>query len=100
MMKALAVRSPALPSALPANRPERCNSSSRLPAVVAICPASIHIGGLEQSFTHGISISTIRSAACSGVIFVVSMRSSAAVGGSYGLSMPVKFFSWPARAFL
>ena len=44
------------------------------------------------------SSSTIRSAASSALSSVVSMWTSGASGGSYGLSMPVKFFSCPARA--
>ena len=47
-----------------------------------------------------ISFSTIKSAACSAVSRVVSMRISGDSGASYGESMPVKFFSSPARAFL
>ena len=43
--------------------------------------------------THFSSSSTMMSAAWSGVMPVVSMRISALSGASYGLSMPVKFFS-------
>src|SRR5206468_6776273 len=45
-----------------------------------------------------ISFSTIKSAASSALSLVVSMWISACSGGSYGLSMPVKFLSSPARA--
>ncbi len=44
------------------------------------------------------SFSTIRSAASSAPSLVVSIWISACSGGSYGLSMPVKFLSSPARA--
>ena len=42
----------------------------------------------------------MRSAASVADMAVVSTVISAFSGGSYGLSMPVKFFNSPARAFL
>ena len=41
----------------------------------------------------------IMSAACSADIALVSIRISQSSGGSYGLSMPVKFFNSPRLAF-
>ena len=46
------------------------------------------------------SLSRMISAAASGEMRVVSSRTSARSGGSYGESTPVKFFSSPRRAFL
>src|SRR6185312_7405129 len=46
------------------------------------------------------SVSTMIWAASCADISVVSICTSGFAGGSYGLSMPVKFFSWPERAFL